>query len=106
MNTSAHRDLLSSDPIDKLIFEQGVRIKQVWIDKELDLIAVLLTNRKILQRSISEFKLLRDASEADLKEMELDGVSIYWPKLDEDLSLRGFIKYELVGMELPIFRNE
>jgi len=100
MNTSTTKESLSNDPIDKLIFEQGVRIKQVWIDKELDLLAVLLTNRKILKRSISEFKLLQGASESDLKEMEWDGVSIHWPKLDEDLSLRGLIKYELVGMEL------
>ena len=38
MNTSTTNESLSNDPIDKLIFEQGVRIKQVWIDKELDLV--------------------------------------------------------------------
>ncbi|WP_394366572.1 DUF2442 domain-containing protein [Cyclobacterium salsum] len=30
-----------------------------------------------------------------------DGVAIHWPDLDEDLSLRGFLKYELSKMDPP-----
>jgi hypothetical protein len=34
-----------TDALDQLIFEEGLRIHQVWIDKSLDLI-VLLLNKK------------------------------------------------------------
>ncbi len=35
----------ANDPLDQLIFEQGLRIKNVWMDRDLDLIVVLLNNR-------------------------------------------------------------
>jgi hypothetical protein len=90
MNTSENRieNKRATDPIDQLIFEEGLRIKSLWIDKELDLIIALLNNKKILKRPLSDF--------------ENDGTGIHWPKLDEDLSLRGFLKYELSKMAEPL----
>jgi len=32
----------ATDPLDRLIFEEGLRMKSIWFDKELDLIIVLL----------------------------------------------------------------
>lgn len=91
-------DKQATDPLDRLIFEEGLRIKAVWFDLDLDLIAVLLTSKKIIQRPISDFKNLRGASLEQLQNFENDGVGIHWPDLDEDLSLRGFLKYEIAHL--------
>ncbi len=88
-------NLRSKDPLDQMIFERGLRIKRVWTDHETDLIIVLLNNKKILQRPLSDFEKLKHATKEQLSDFETDGISIHWPKLDEDLSLRGFLKYEL-----------
>jgi hypothetical protein len=91
MNTSRNKLHLKEavDPIDRLIFEQGLKIKSVWIDKDLDLMVVLLNNRKIIQRALSVFRTLSQASLPDVLNFENDGFGIHW---DEDLSLRGFLK--------------
>jgi len=85
------------DAIDQLIFEEGLRIKHLHIDKDLDLLLLILNNGKLIRRSISEFKLLSKATPAQLENYENDGIGIHWPDVDEDLSLRGFLKYELAN---------
>ncbi|MGB3588887.1 MAG: DUF2442 domain-containing protein [Tunicatimonas sp.] len=92
----------ASDPLDQLIFEEGLRIKQVWFDQSLDLIVVLLNNKKILKRPLSDFKRLATATGNQLLNFENDGIGISWPDIDEDLSLRGFLKYELAHMDKPL----
>jgi hypothetical protein len=92
----------ATDPIDQLIFEGGLRMKSVWFDRELDLIIVLLNNKKLLQRPLSDFKRLADATEHQLQEFDNDGISIHWSVLDEDLSLWGFLKNELAKMDKPV----
>lgn len=99
MNTSDSRiNKRATDSLDILIFEEGLRIKSVWFDEELDLIIVLLNNKKIIQRPISDFARLSQASPDELRNYENDGIGIHWPDVDEDLSLRGFLKYELAHM--------
>lgn len=85
------------DPIDKLIFEDGLRIRSVYFDKELDVMLILLNNRKVLERKISITERLKNASVEQLKKYELSRTGIHWPELDEDLSLRGFLKEEVVN---------
>lgn len=85
----------ATDPLDILVFEEGLRIKAIWFDEDLDLIIVLLNNKKIIQRPISDFERLKNATPDQLRNYENDGVGIHWPDVDEDLSLRGFLKYEL-----------
>ncbi|MEM9328782.1 MAG: DUF2442 domain-containing protein [Bacteroidota bacterium] len=85
----------ATDSLDILIFEEGLRIKSVWFDEDLDLIIVLLNNKKIIQRPISDFERLKAATSDQLRNYENDGIGIHWPDVDEDLSLRGFLKYEL-----------
>lgn len=92
----------ASDPLDQLIFEGGLRIQQVWFDRTLDLIVVLLNNKKVLKRPLSDFKRLATATEEQLTNFENDGIGIYWPDVDEDLSLRGFLKYELANTDKPM----
>src|SRR5690554_1010667 len=92
----------ATDPIDQLIFEGGLRMKSVWFDRELDLIIVLLNNKKLLKRPLSDFERLANATEQQLHQFDNDGIGIHWPELDEDLSLRGFLKNELAKMDKPI----
>ena len=96
MNTSDYkvRNIKAKDPIDILVFEKGLRIKNVILDKDIDLIAVILNNGKILESKISDYPRLEKATEAQLKKWRLinKGIGITWEELDEDLSVKGFIK--------------
>ncbi len=96
MNTSNDniKNIRAKDPIDQLIFEKGLRIKNVIIDKEIDLIAFILNNGKILESKISDYPRLASADEIRLNKWELisNGIGVSWKELDEDLSVKGFIK--------------
>lgn len=95
-------DKRATDPLDQLIFEEGLRIKTLWFDQDLDLLVVLLNNKKIIQRPISDFKRLKNATRIQLGNYENDGIGIHWPDVDEDLSLRGFLKYELAHFTVKV----
>ena len=84
----------SSDPFDRLIFEKGLRIKQLMSDKNLNTMIILLNNGHALKVPINHFKQLKNASQGDLDKWELsgNGIGIRWKGLDEDLSLKGLIK--------------
>ena len=84
----------SSDPFDKLIFEKGLRIKQILSDKNLNTMIILLNNAHALQVPLNHFIRLKDASQDDLNKWELtgNGIGIRWESIDEDLSLKGLIK--------------
>lgn len=95
MNTLENNksNIRAKDPVDVLIFEKGLRIKRVIIDKELDLIGLILNNGKILESKISQYPRLKDASEQELEKWQLisNGIGISWDNLNEDLSVKGFI---------------
>jgi hypothetical protein len=82
------------DAIELMILKQGLRIVDVLPYKELDLLAIVLNSGDVLQARLSDFERLRKASEAQLKKWRLigGGMGINWEGLDEDLSLRGFIR--------------
>jgi hypothetical protein len=84
------------DPLDKMIFEEGLRIKSVYFEKDLDVMLVLLNTKKIIQSKISYYKRLKNATEGQLQEYQISRTGIHWPALDEDLSLRGFLKEEML----------
>lgn len=90
------------DAIDKLIYEEGLRIKNIYFDKEMDLMLVVLNNRKVLKRYISAFKHLNGATQKQLENFENDGTGIHWPEVDEDLSLYGFLRDELAYMDISL----
>jgi hypothetical protein len=90
------------DAIDRLIYQDGIRIKQVFIDKDLDLFLVLLNNRKVIKYPISIHKELDQASYQQLVSFINDGFGIHWPNLDIDLSLYGFLDYELAQIDKPL----
>ncbi len=84
------------DPLEQIIFEQGLRIAGVHCYMELDLLLIVLNNKKILKRKISLSKRLSSATPEQLQNLRLisGGVGVHWPDVDEDLSLKGFLKEE------------
>ena len=60
----------------------------------MNLIAIILNSGKILESKISDYKGLQNASEDQLNKWKLigKGVGITWDELNEDLSVKGFIK--------------
>ena len=88
------------DSIEKIIFEDGVRIDAVDIHPELDVMLIILNTKAVLRQKISSYKLLHSADKNSLLKYEFigEGTGIHWPLLDEDLSLKGFLRDELLNM--------
>jgi hypothetical protein len=93
MNTSIN----NFDAIEKLIYEEGLRIETIDFHPELDLMLIVLNTKVVLQQKISSYKRLSNADKATLLQYELiaKGTGIHWHLLDEDLSLKGFLRDEL-----------
>ena len=61
---------------------------------------VVLNTKAVLYQRLSSYKRLRNASKENLLNYELTGkgTGIHWPLLDEDLSLKGFLRDELLNV--------
>ena len=92
----------SLDAIDQLIYQGGLRIKHIYFDKELELMLVILNNRKVIKRAISDFKHLNKATAEQLENYENDGTGVHWPDVDEDLGLYGFLRDEIAFMDISL----
>ncbi len=94
MNTSINNQY---DAVEKIIFEEGVRIVAIDVYKEFDMMLVILNTSAILRQKISSYPNLKSASKEQLSDYELiaNGTGIHWPSLDDDLSLKGFLSNEL-----------
>ena len=105
LQSRAEEDVLNyykgKDEIDRIIYKEGLRIRNLYIDRPLDLMIIVLNNKKILKRSLSDFKELFNGSIDQLNDFDSDGLGIHWPKLDYDLSLKGFLQYELAYNDKP-----
>lgn len=84
------------DTLEQIIFEQGLRIAGVHCYPDLDLMLVVLNNKRVLQRKISSSSRLSSATPEQLQNLQLigGGIGVHWPDIDEDLSLKGFLKEE------------
>lgn len=89
------------DALEQLIVEHGLRIVGINFYRPLDLMVVVLNNRKVLKRAISRYARLRGASDEYLADYQLlgEGIAVHWPALDEDLSLKGFLQEELASAD-------
>jgi hypothetical protein len=83
----------ASNPIDVLIFEKGLRIIDIHLNKKLDILLLVLNNGTVIKSSLTPFKTLKKASQKNLDNWKLisKGIGIEWTDLDEHLSLRGFL---------------
>lgn len=96
MNTSENK----FDSIEKIIYENGVRIDAVDIHPELDVMLIILNTKAVLHQKLSSYKILKAADKGSLLQFEItgSGTGIHWTLLDEDLSLKGFLRDELLNM--------
>ena len=96
MNISAN----NFDSIEKIIFDDGIRIEAVDIHPELDVTLVILNTKAVLHQKPSSYKRLKNADTKSLLQFEIigDGTGIHCPILDEDLCLKGFLIDELLNM--------
>lgn len=85
------------DSIEHIIYEEGLQIETIDFHPELDLMLIVLNTKAVLQQHISSYKLLKNADVNALKQYELigNGTGVHWTLLDEDLSLKGFLRDEL-----------
>ena len=90
------------DAIDRLIYVDGLRIKGLYIDKDLDLILVILNNRRVIKYPVSINEDLFKAPDSILLNFVNDGFGIQWPDLDIDLSLYGFLEFEFSQIDKPV----
>jgi len=89
------------DAIDQIIIENKLEIIGLSFYPEVDLMLIVLNNKRVLKSAISEYERLASASLVDLEKYEISPMGVHWPALDEDLSLRGFLKHELAFSDSP-----
>ncbi len=85
------------DAIEKLIFEENIRIETIDFHPELDMMIILLNTKAVLHQKLSDYASLKSATKQKLEQFELiaKGTGVHWVLLDEDLSLKGFLRDEL-----------
>lgn len=87
----------SDDPLDRLIHEGGLRIVDVEPLKHQGLLLVMLNSGTPLMVHTGHFPRLSKATADQLGHWEIiaDGTAVGWPRLDEHLSLKGFLLTEV-----------
>lgn len=85
------------DELERRIHIDGLRIKALHFHSDMDLILIVLSNKKVLTYPISSSQRLSDATEEQRNNYEFigRGVGVHWPDVDEDLSLEGFLRNEI-----------
>lgn len=85
------------DSIERLIFTDGLRIIALDFHPDQDMMLVILNTKVVLTQNLSSYKSLKKADKSQLLQYEFvgKGTGVHWPKLDEDLSLKGFLQNEL-----------
>lgn len=87
----------TNDVIDQWILRDSLKIVSVHFNMSGDQMIIDLNTQATLEFSLNEFPNLNGASKADLEQFSMigDGMGIQWPKLNEDLSLKGFLLADL-----------
>ncbi len=85
------------DAIESLIFTEDLRIEALDFHPDQDLMLVILNTKVVLTQNLSSYHSLKTADKSQLLQYELvgRGNGVHWPLLDEDLSLKGFLRNEL-----------
>jgi Protein of unknown function (DUF2442) len=85
------------DSLEQIIFKHNLRIKNIMFYREFDKIIILLNNGSFLTFKFTSFPALNKATEEQLLNNTLisGGLGIHFKELDEDYSLKGFLKLYL-----------
>ena len=96
MNSSTN----NFDAIENIIYNEGLRISAIDVHPELDVLLIVLNTKVVLHQKLSSHSRLKSASKEALLHYQLiaNGTGVHWPLLDEDLSLKGFLKDELINV--------
>jgi Protein of unknown function (DUF2442) len=84
------------DTLEAIIYNEGLSIHAIDFHQELDLMFIVLNTKAILHQNISSYHSLTNSSLEQLENYELigNGTGVHWPDIDEDLSLKGFLRDE------------
>ena len=82
------------DTLEQLIYNEDIRIQAIDVHADMDILLIVLNTGSVLQEKLSKYPRLHHASNEALLNYELlgKGTGIHWPDLDEDLSLKGFLR--------------
>ena len=91
------------DALERLIFSNNLRIKRLDIRPELNIMNITLNTGFVIRTNISSFPSLKKAPRAKILNYKLvgNGTGIHWPSIDEDLSLKGFLRDEILKVVKP-----
>ena len=89
------------DTLDRLIKENNLRMVGLHFYPDLDLMLVILNNKRVIQRKLSDFPRLTTATTPQLEAYQISRYGVHWPEVDEDLSLKGFLQEELHQLAKP-----
>ena len=89
MNTSENK----YDSIERIIFDEGLKIKSVKIDHAKYRMVIQSNKKAKFVVSLSLYKGFTNAPAAVLDHYHLiaNNTGIHWPDLDEDISLKGVL---------------
>ncbi len=87
---------LVEDEFDRLIDREDLRISRFVRVRDIDLMLLILTNRRVISPALSAYSILNQASDEALANYTISESGIHWPTLDADLSLRGLLMSEVV----------
>ncbi|GAC1661782.1 MAG: hypothetical protein NVS9B7_29820 [Flavisolibacter sp.] len=93
------------DAIENIIFSENLRIEKLDIDPKLDIMVIILSTGMVFSAKLSSFPLLKKGNKSQLLKFKLigNGTGIQWPDLDEDLSLKGLLRDELLKFVKPSY---
>ncbi|WP_051347902.1 MULTISPECIES: DUF2442 domain-containing protein [unclassified Asinibacterium] len=82
------------DAIENLIYNEGLKIQSLEFSPTYRKMFIHLTNDTTFVVRTHQYPNLKKASVQQLKNFSLigNGAGIHWPEVDEDLSLKGFLK--------------
>ncbi|MEI8278819.1 MAG: DUF2442 domain-containing protein [Bacteroidota bacterium] len=82
------------DTLEQLIYTEGIKIQAIDVHVDMDMLLIILNTGSVLKEKLSKYFSLKNISSQELMDYELtgNGTGIHWPKLDEDLSLKGFLR--------------
>jgi len=81
------------DSIERIIFDEGLKIKSVKIDHAKDRMIIQSNKKAKFIVSFSLYKGFKNATPTVLNHYQLiaNNTGIHWPDLDEDISLKGVL---------------
>ena len=91
MNTSIRNNY---DSIEQIIVNRKIEIKNLTFDTNDNLLFVVLNTNNVLVINYGNYSRLKNAHLNHLRNYQIiaKGKGVHWPDLDEDLSLKGFLK--------------